>query len=227
MRLSLELFSVFYLIKNPLLIKKIDSNQNEIFLTFDDGPDSDFTSEVLDILTQENWPSSFFVVGQKARENKNLIQRMEHEGHAVLSHSIDHGYFHYFKGKEHLKTWLQNSLQDLSEITQKPQTAFRPPAGVLTPPLLAAAKELEVPLILWNHRFFDSVYPWTEKKIQKNLPRLHQGDIILLHDQQPLKRRKVFSYTLQTYLRQLKDLGFKGTALSPDRIPLCKQLIKN
>jgi len=210
---------VFSLKKSPLVIQNILSPaKKNIYLTFDDGPDPETTNEVLDLLKAEKWNATFFVIGHLAEKNLNLIQRMLNEGHSVMSHSVDHDYSHYFNGKEHLKTWLQNSLKNLSFITKQPQKVFRPPAGILTPPLLEAATELNIPLILWNHRFYDAVWGLSEKKLLKSVPKLKEGDIVLLHDRQSAKKRPIFLSALKTYIRTMKAQDFIGTSLSEDVI---------
>lgn len=210
---------MFYLRSHPLIIKNIRGLRGKnIYLSFDDGPDSRFTSQILDLLAQEQWKASFFVIGNEAKNNLDLVKRMLAEGHSVLSHSKDHQYLHYFKNKDHLKNWLRDSLEDLSQITGQEQKAFRPPAGILTPPLLQAAEEMKIPLILWNQRFYDTVWPLTEKKVVKNLPRLSSGDIVLLHDRQPLQRQQAFIEILKKYIQEMKAHNYQGDSLSSSLI---------
>jgi peptidoglycan/xylan/chitin deacetylase (PgdA/CDA1 family) len=210
------LLPVFYLKKNPLIIRQIPDLSNEIFLTFDDGPTLDTTPLVLDLLKSENWKATFFVIGSQAVTHKSLIQRTLREGHAVMSHSVDHRYGHYFRSQSHLKNWIHHSLEDLTQLTQIPQKSFRPPAGILTPPLVRAAAELNVPLVLWNHRFFDTNSSFSKQKIQKNLDAIRPGDIVLLHDRQSPHRREEFLESLALYLQSLKAKGFAGQALNSE-----------
>lgn len=204
--------------KHPGIIRRISSAPSEVYLTFDDGPDENFTPKVLDVLAEENWKATFFVVGQRAQKNQSLIQRMQIDGHGIMSHSIDHAYWHFFRSANHLKSWIQNSLTDLSQLTQQQQTAFRPPAGVITPPLLKATSELKTPLVLWKHRFYDTVHHLTLEKIEKNSAEIKAGDIVLLHDRQNPKRQKIFLASLRQYLQNLKKYGYTGAALSNSQI---------
>jgi peptidoglycan/xylan/chitin deacetylase (PgdA/CDA1 family) len=209
---------MFFFKKSPWIIRNIQSSQKDIFLTFDDGPDAVLTPLVLDLLREFGVQATFFVIGAKARQHPELIQRMLAEGHGVLSHSSDHRYERYFQGKRILKTWLSESLQELGQQTKSTQTSFRPPAGVLTPPLLEAAEELRVPLILWNHRFFDTTLRWSEEKALKSAERLKAGDIVLLHDHQRPERRKNFLQTLRKYLHQIQERGYVCRSLSENLI---------
>jgi peptidoglycan-N-acetylglucosamine deacetylase len=206
---------VFYFKKDPLVVRRLENlKKSEVFLTFDDGPDFTQTTEVLDLLAEAQWTASFFVIGKKAAEQKNLIRRMLQEGHGVMSHSEDHDYSHFFKSKSHLKTWIQNSLVHLSEITLLPQTVFRPPAGILTPPLIETARDLGVPLVLWNQRYFDSLWALKKGSVKKNVSQINPGDIVLFHDVQRPRNQKNFIQVLNLYIQQLKALGFTGKALT-------------
>ena len=97
---------------------------------------------------------------------------------------------------------------------------FRSPAGVETPPLWDTLKELDMPLIHWDVRFFDAVWPWTPRKAEKSLHRLRSGSIILLHDRQKPANEDLFLDTLDLYIDRIKDSGL-------DFAPIPKQLKVN
>ncbi|WP_434306264.1 polysaccharide deacetylase family protein [Clostridium botulinum] len=61
------------------------------FLTFDDGP-SHLTNDILDILKKYRIKATFFVVGNLAKENKNIIERQVREGHSIGNHTYTHDY---------------------------------------------------------------------------------------------------------------------------------------
>jgi len=61
-----------------------------IALTFDDGPDPAVTRALLDVLSREHVPATFFVVGRNAVRDPELVRRMVREGHAVGGHTLSH-----------------------------------------------------------------------------------------------------------------------------------------
>lgn len=63
---------------------------DQVVLTFDDGPDPDYTPAILDILAAEDVPASFFVLGQRVAQSPQILRRMLKEGHEVGSHSYWH-----------------------------------------------------------------------------------------------------------------------------------------
>jgi cellulose synthase/poly-beta-1,6-N-acetylglucosamine synthase-like glycosyltransferase/peptidoglycan/xylan/chitin deacetylase (PgdA/CDA1 family) len=61
-----------------------------VVLTFDDGPDPDYTPRILDILTKEKVPAAFFVVGINAENHLPLLKRIYREGFEIGNHSFTH-----------------------------------------------------------------------------------------------------------------------------------------
>lgn len=74
--------------------RKVESwgqkNQRRVALTFDDGPDAVYTPEVLDILKEKKVPATFFIIGQNALQNPNLMWRLYAEGHEIGNHTFTH-----------------------------------------------------------------------------------------------------------------------------------------
>ncbi|UYL09608.1 polysaccharide deacetylase family protein [Bdellovibrio sp. SKB1291214] len=205
---------MFFFRKSPVIVRKIHSAKNEIYLTFDDGPTEDLTPQVLDLLKEMNAKANFFVIGDEARKHPDILKRIVQEGHGLFSHSLDHAYRNYFKGTAQVKNWIENSLADLNHQSKQPQKAFRPPAGILTPPLITAAEQLQCPLVLWSHRFFDTTHAFTEEKALASLKTLRSGDIILLHDRQKTEHQELFLKTLRKYLQETQTQGYRCACLS-------------
>lgn len=68
------------------------------YLTFDDGPSSNITPQVLDVLKEYNVKATFFVIGNMAERYPDIIKRMNKEGHSIGNHSYSHSY-KYIYGK--------------------------------------------------------------------------------------------------------------------------------
>lgn len=65
----------------------------QLMLTFDDGPDARFTPQILDLLSREGVPATFFVIGGNIVSNPDVFQRMIREGHMVANHTLSHANF--------------------------------------------------------------------------------------------------------------------------------------
>ncbi len=72
------------------VIRKYGNVNNQVILSFDDGPDAEYTPEILDILRKEKVPAVFFVVGLQAEKNLPLLKRIYQEGHEIGNHTFTH-----------------------------------------------------------------------------------------------------------------------------------------
>jgi peptidoglycan-N-acetylglucosamine deacetylase len=63
---------------------------HKLVLTFDDGPDPEWTPQILDILEKDKIPATFFVVGLQAEKNIPLVQRINNDGFEIGNHTFTH-----------------------------------------------------------------------------------------------------------------------------------------
>ena len=61
-----------------------------VYLTFDDGPDPQWTPRVLDVLDEAGVKATFFAVGQQAQRSPDLVRRVHGAGHAIGNHTYSH-----------------------------------------------------------------------------------------------------------------------------------------
>lgn len=187
-----------------------------VHLTFDDGPVAGCTERVLDLLDRHGAKATFFVVVQKARREKALLERMRRSGHAVGNHSLDHTYSPFFAPRRRLREWIFEAQEELRALWGEEPVGFRPPAGVCTPPLRDVLCHLDIPLILWDRRFFDAVFPWGKGRAGRAAARVDPGSIVLLHDSHRGLRADRFLESLDLFLTRM---GHPALPLSPSLIP--------
>ena len=77
-------------VPTPFVLERTGSTAGKLALTFDDGPDPDWTPEILDILKEKGVHASFFIIGQNAAAHPGLVQRIVAEGHDVGDHTFTH-----------------------------------------------------------------------------------------------------------------------------------------
>lgn len=195
-----------------MILRRIDSRPSSVFLTFDDGPDPVSTPRVLDVLRAHDAQATFFVIGERAAAHPELVRRILAEGHALGNHSWDHRYLNYWLGSSAIQKWKMRTEDEFAKRGWGEPVGFRSPAGVVNPPLRKALGD--EPLILWSERFYDTVFPWSERKARRSAGRVEGGTIVLLHDRQTAKRVDSFCQTLDLYLRELKSRGLKCEALT-------------
>jgi cellulose synthase/poly-beta-1,6-N-acetylglucosamine synthase-like glycosyltransferase/peptidoglycan/xylan/chitin deacetylase (PgdA/CDA1 family)/spore germination protein YaaH len=80
----------FLSLPSQFVVDRTGYRPREVALTFDDGPDPQWTPQILDILKRERVPATFFIVGENALTQRGLLERMVAEGHEVGSHTYTH-----------------------------------------------------------------------------------------------------------------------------------------
>jgi len=80
----------FLKLPSQYMIERTGYSPNKIALTFDDGPDPQWTPKILDILKRYNAPATFFMVGENGLTERGLLERIVREGHEVGSHTYTH-----------------------------------------------------------------------------------------------------------------------------------------
>lgn len=74
----------------PFVIRRTGFRPGYVALTFDDGPDADWTPRILDVLKAKHAPATFFVIGENAITQPQLLNRIISEGHELGNHSYTH-----------------------------------------------------------------------------------------------------------------------------------------
>lgn len=76
-----------------------NSPEKTAYLTFDDGP-SENTEIILDVLSRYGAKATFFVLGQSAERNPDILKRIFSEGHSIGNHSYNHDYDEVYGTRE-------------------------------------------------------------------------------------------------------------------------------
>lgn len=147
-------------------------------LTFDDGPDPEYTPLLLNVLKKYNVRGTFFMIGKAAENYPELVQQVAQAGHIIGNHSWDHRSFRSIGRKERVKQILK-CAKALSPYGQK---LFRPPYGDQSISSRIDAFLLGYKVVIWNV----CVYDWLKHDpfwiFDKLINSLKPGIIILLHD---------------------------------------------
>ena len=174
---------------SPLLIQRFGhTGEKKIALTFDDGPDSTYTAQILDILKEHNVKASFYITGRNAVLHPDLVERLYEEGHEVGNHT----YFHPHLGQVHpLRVQLELHLTQrlFQAFTDHTITTFRPPYQVESEPqtfdeirAMVRGSGHGYTMISKNIETFDWQNPPSEEIVKRVQDQLNLGHIALLHD---------------------------------------------
>ncbi len=110
-------------------IDQFGGARKKIALSFDDGPDPQWTPKILDVLKQKNVPGVFFVIGNMATQHPDILKREYAEGHEIGNHTFTHPKFDDIQPSE--IRWQLNLTQRLIESALGVKSIlFRPPYGI-------------------------------------------------------------------------------------------------
>ena len=149
-----------------------------VALTFDDGPNAKYTPLLLEGLRKRNIHATFFLLGENILKNKELLLRMQKDGHLIGCHTWSHVQLDKISpsraSRDILKT---NSL--IYHITGTYPTCLRPPYG-------AWKKDLELPVtmlpVFWDVDTLDWQSQNPENILDIVRKNVQDGSIILMHD---------------------------------------------
>ncbi|HMG05627.1 MAG TPA: glycosyltransferase [Chthoniobacterales bacterium] len=172
----------------PTLYHQGAGAPHQVALTFDDGPDPEWTPQILDILKAAGVKAAFFLVGANAEQYPGLVRRIVAEGHEIGNHT----YYHPNLAEcwpEHIRLELNATQLLLETITGRATTLFRPPYAADTSPSkvseltpLNLAQELGYLVVLENIDPQDWAQPGADIIVQRVKQQRRDGSIILLHD---------------------------------------------
>jgi peptidoglycan/xylan/chitin deacetylase (PgdA/CDA1 family) len=166
------------------------TGSESVALTFDDGPDPQYTPQILDMLKASGVKATFCLVGRQAKANPGLVRRIFAEGHTLCAHTWAHS---LDIGKQS-EAVILNDLQETNNairaaVPNAPIQYFRAPGGNFTPLLVGLAANLGMRSLYWAVDTRDWEYSkWGHGQSMVNhiigvvQTKTRRGSIILSHD---------------------------------------------
>lgn len=190
-----------------------------VYLTFDDGPSTSTTPEILDILKEENVKATFFVIGKLVGAHPEIVKRAYEEGHYIANHSYDHNNDVLYKSKENFVNEIKRTDEAIGKaigIEDYCSHVFRFPNGFMAPKYKMKKKEMAQVLpemnytyIDWNCLNNDSVQKYTKEQLIDNLKKSSKNKktlVILMHDTKDVSDS---SSALKESIHYLKTQGYQ------------------
>lgn len=186
------------------------TESRKIALTFDDGPDEIYTPRLLDILSRESVPATFFVVGSNVARSPEIADRLAREGHAIGNHTFSHIDFAY-AGPLAAAQQINQTQRTIAAATGKSSVLFRPPyAGrddqALRTSLIGIAEAQRLGYTTASYNF-DSLDWRFNNGMEPRFPPLEgESHVVLLHDGGG-GREKTLAY-VQELITRAKNAGY-------------------
>jgi cellulose synthase/poly-beta-1,6-N-acetylglucosamine synthase-like glycosyltransferase/peptidoglycan/xylan/chitin deacetylase (PgdA/CDA1 family)/spore germination protein YaaH len=178
----------------PYVIRQVGASRNKLALTFDDGPDPQWTPQILDILKAKNVKATFFVIGENAEAYPEIVQRMVAEGHDVGNHTFTHPNLADTPGPA-IVLELNATQRLFQALTGRSLRLFRPPyLGDAEPSDEPELRPVELAQSLgyitvgMHADPVDWALPGTDAILQRTLAAVHaknpdqRANIVLFHD---------------------------------------------
>lgn len=159
-----------------------DRARAEISLTFDDGPDPEWTPKVLDLLAARKVRATFFVIGRRVEAHPALAARLVAEGHEVGLHTFDHPLSYTIRSSRFIRDDLSRTRDALGAVGVTTPRWFRPPNGLLNPRIAQEVVRAGLDIAGWTVRPFDGIATAPDRVVQRVTSALGRGDVVLLHD---------------------------------------------
>jgi peptidoglycan-N-acetylmuramic acid deacetylase len=161
-----------------------DTEQKELYLTFDNGYENGYTAQLLNILRDKNVPAAFFVTGHYVKDQPDLVKRMVDEGHIIGNHSWSHPDMSSIS-VQRMKEELDKVKVEVSKLTPQTEMRYlRPPRGIFSDELLGFSRKMGYTSVFWSIAYKD----WDTKQqhgwkyaYDHVMAQLHPGAVILLH----------------------------------------------
>ena len=185
---------IFHSLPTPYVVTRTGYMPGKVALTFDDGPDADWTPKILDVLKQKQVTGTFFMIGENAMAEPFLVRRVVDEGHEIGSHTFTHPNL-ALASTRGTRIELNATQRLIEAYTGRSVRLFRAPyfgdaepttADELIPALTAQRAGytnvgLHVDPNDWQRPGVDAIVDTTLREVEAGNAE-QSGQIILLHD---------------------------------------------
>jgi len=161
---------------------RVKTSKKVIALTFDDGPNEPYTSEILDYLNSKDVKATFFQVGKCVKRYPQTTKKIIEAGHVIGNHSLSHA-FHNYLTHPAFEDEIASNQQILKNVIGKSPALFRSPWLWRQPWLLKSLKKYNLSPV--SGQFCSPLEPFQidGKKIASSAIRIAKpGAIIIFHD---------------------------------------------
>ena len=175
----------------------------QIALTFDDGPNTVITPQVLDLLEEYGALASFFLIAQNITpESAEVVRRAKAMGCEIENHSLTHGYMDKMSVEE-IRSEVKACTEMITELTGEAPKFFRPP-------FIALSREMydNIDLAFICGVGCEDWVPTVtaEQRAERVLANAEDGQIVLLHD---MEWNVNTVEALKTIVPELKKRGYR------------------
>jgi peptidoglycan/xylan/chitin deacetylase (PgdA/CDA1 family) len=184
-----------------------------VYLTFDDGPDRNWTPQILDLLAETDMRATFFVIASRAQLEPDLVRRILDEGHMIGNHSYSHRH-PWFMTARTARAEVRDGATALEDMLGYAPRLFRPPHGRHRECMTDEARRQGEHIVLWNVSAIDWGIFGTAQRIGRRLRQTSANDVVLMHDGRNRHNRPdQLLEALPTFLLELQRRDLRSVGL--------------
>ncbi|MHC3467498.1 polysaccharide deacetylase family protein [Streptomyces sp. 7R007] len=187
---------------------RVSGRGRTMVLTFDDGPDPRYTPDILDTLARYDVRAMFFVCGEMAVDNQDLLARMADDGHIVGNHTWSHPLLTRLT-RSRIRSEMQRTSDVIEEAYGERPRWFRAPYGAWNRAAFQLGAELGMEPLAWTVDTLDWTTPGTRTIVHRVEDGAAPGVVVLSHDAGGDRSQSVRA--LRNYLPYLLDSGYHIT----------------
>lgn len=176
-----------------------------VALTIDDGPDPEWTPQILKLLARYQITATFCQVGNRASACPSMVRAVAESGHLIANHTWNHADLTNAPAST-VRSQLEQTSDTIEAISGHRPTLYRAPYGAWSAQALASAKQLGMRPLDWSVDPRDWSRPGTSRIVQNILTNTRTGSIILEHDGGGDRSQTVAA--LSIVLPRLIDAGY-------------------
>lgn len=193
-------------------------NKQYVALTFDDGPNPEYTPKILDILKEKEVFATFFMVGRHVLKYPETARRVHFEGHDIGNHTFSHRDMVTAGKKTVLKEVYQTDAA-ITEVLGVRTRLFRPPRGMISNAVRRILVEHGFTIALWTVSAQDWRRDPPNTMVKRIIRHTRPGGVILFHDSGALVRSEGGSRVetveaLPLVIDALRERGYEIVPLS-------------
>lgn len=163
------------------LITRGPGQGGRVYLTFDDGPDAEWTPQVLDVLAAERVVATFFMIGREVRRLPTLARRVLEAGHEVANHGYAHRHPWTLTARGAQRE-VEDGAAAIADVVGIAPRFYRPAHGRMRRAMLEAAVQGEQVAVGWSRSAIDWGPFADVARIRRRLKQIEAGEIVLMHD---------------------------------------------
>jgi len=189
----------------------MNSDQKQAALTFDDGPNGEYTLQILGILKAHNVKATFFFPAKNIERLPEVALATKTQGHIIGSHTYDHPHLNRLS-KEEILLQIEKSEKVFKEILNIQPRYFRPPYGEYNKIVENIIAQKGYKLVLWDMDCYSMDWLDHAPEIIADIStaKAKDGSIILLHDGRNIKENVPRHNTIEALKQIIPVLKQKG-----------------